>query len=134
MSAAFSAASTDRRRWSQPTEEIFMNAWSFATLTRRASLLAAAVAAPTALTSGFTAAKKNRSNKKLKKAKKACQQDPDTCLAQGVATCADQVEDCETTLQIFCGTDPACLEHRFCCPLIQDCDFPVFLDCLIDIN
>jgi hypothetical protein len=113
-----------------------MNERTFATLTRRASLLAAAVAAPTALTSRFAAAKKNRSNKnkKLKKAKKACQQDLDACLAQGVATCADQVEDCETTLQIFCGDDLDCLENRFCCPLIQDCNFPVFLDCLIDIS
>lgn len=105
-----------------------MNERRFATLTRRASLLAATVAAPIALTDRFAAAKKNRSNKKLKQAKKACQQGLDTCLAAG-ANCADQVEDCESTLQVIC-TDPECLENALCCALLEDCDFSGFFNCL----
>jgi hypothetical protein len=109
-----------------------MNERTFEALTRRASLLAVA-AAPTALASRLATAKKRRSDKKLKQARKACQQDLDACLAQE-ATCAAQVEDCETTLQLICAADPDCLANRFCCPLLESCDFPGFLNCLREID
>lgn len=110
-----------------------MNERTLEGLTRRAYFLVATVAAPTVFASRLATAKKNTSNKKLKKAKKACQQDLDTCLARE-ATCAAQMDDCESTLLLICGADPDCLANRFCCPLLETCDFPGFFDCLVVVG
>lgn len=82
-------------------------------VTRRASMfsLAAALASPLAA-GAKTTAKKFRKKQRQK--------------------CQAQVARCETFLTADCKGDPACLATRPpCCTLLDTCDFPAFLACLV---
>ena len=76
-----------------------------------------------------TTAKKNHKHKSRDKSKNRCQQQLETCTAQG-AQCASQVEGCSTVVAAFCGSGPECTQVVACCQFLAVCDGTGFLTCL----
>lgn len=84
-----------------------------------------------ALTRPLTdAGKKSSSSKKLKKAKKRCQQDLAACETEA-ERCLEQRAECFSIFVVSCEGDPACLaEGRRCCGPLAACNVVPFLRCL----
>lgn len=100
-------------------------------LSRRRSFTTLGVAGlATVLTRpGVATAKKNHKNKSRNKSKNRCQQQLETCTAQG-AQCAGQVEECSTLVSAFCGSAPECTQVVACCEFLAICDATGFLNCI----
>jgi hypothetical protein len=72
-------------------------------------------------------AKKSSSRKKLKKAKKQCQQDLAECETQA-DLCGAQGQEC---VAFFCAGLPSCPARvKRCCAFLGKCDSDAFLRCL----
>jgi predicted transporter len=100
-------------------------------LSRRRSFTTLGVAglATVLVRPGVATAKKNHKHKSRDKSKNRCQQQLETCTAQG-AHCAGQVEECSTLVSAFCGSDPECTQVVACCEFLSICDTTGFLNCI----
>ena len=101
-------------------------------LSRRASLVALAMAGVATLVSPVVDAKhkkKKKPNMSDKKTTKACKKELAECSAQE-RQCRRQVDECIPVVTAACGGGPRCQRVIACCQFLRNCNVTAFLDCV----